>query len=470
MRSTYADLINQSYAFPQAGFERHQGYLTFHGVSLKNLIEKYGTPLRLFYLPRIGQQITKARHLFHQARKKSAYRGDYHYAYCTKSNHFSHVLHEVLKYNTCLETSSAFDIDLILNLYQTNQLNQDWMIIHNGYKTDQYLDKIISLKTSGFNHLINVLDNSHELGRLHQRMAKDQTMSLGIRMTIDAPPQSDYYTSRLGIKSSDILDFYRHKIQDNPKFNLKMFHFFVYSGIEDSLYYWREFHQALQQYIALKKVCPTLNSFNLGGGLPIRNHLAFEYNYSHIIHKIISKIKQACIAENIAEPDIYTEFGKYTVGESGAVIFKVLEAKQQNDTECWYMIDNSLMNTIPDVWSIGEKFILLPINRWDKEYIRANIGGISCDHADYYHAEELGQEVLLPRYSRQDKNPMYLGVFHTGAYQDAISGYGGIKHCLIPGPKQIIIDRNEQGELVDSVYSEEQSASDMLRLLGYAAS
>ncbi|MEO5583220.1 MAG: arginine decarboxylase, partial [Saprospiraceae bacterium] len=57
--------------------------------------------------------------------------------------------------------------------------------------------------------------------------------------------------------------------------------------------------------------------------------------------------------------------------------------------------------------------------------------------------------------------------FHTGAYQDALSGYGGIKHCLIPSPKHILVDRDEQGNLVDRVYLEEQKAEDMLKILGF---
>jgi arginine decarboxylase len=53
----------------------------------------------------------------------------------------------------------------------------------------------------------------------------------------------------------------------------------------------------------------------------------------------------------------------------------------------------------------------------------------------------MNQQILLPSYKGEEEEPLYLGFFHTGAYQDAISGYGGIKHCLIPSPKQIIIDR-----------------------------
>jgi arginine decarboxylase len=174
-----------------------------------------------------------------------------------------------------------------------------------------------------------------------------------------------------------------------------------------------------------------------------------------------------CEADDIDEPDIYTEFGKYTVGESGATIFKVLEQKQQNDSELWYMVDNSLMNTIPDAWSILEKFILLPINKWKNEYTKVNIGGISCDHSDYYNSEDFNQQVMLPTYNDDDKEPLYIGFFHTGAYQDSISGYGGIKHCLVPSPKVLIIDQDDKGNFVDTVYSEEQTAVDMLRILGY---
>jgi len=131
------------------------------------------------------------------------------------------------------------------------------------------------------------------------------------------------------------------------------------------------------------------------------------------------------------------------------------------------MVDNSLMNTIPDTWSIFEKFILLPINKWDNEYTRVNIGGISCDHSDYYNSEDLNQQVMLPVNKKRDKEPLYVGFFHTGAYQDAISGYGGIKHCLIPSPRYVIIDKDKKGNIVDSLYREEQSVNQMLAILGY---
>lgn len=65
------------------------------------------------------------------------------------------------------------------------------------------------------------------------------------------------------------------------------------------------------------------------------------------------------------------------------------------------------------------------------------------------------------------KNHCILAFFNTGAYQETIGGQGGIHHCLIPQPKHILIDRDENGILATEVFSEQQTADDVLKILGY---
>lgn len=465
MKNSYFDLIDQTYYFPQEGFDLRDNYLTFHGISLKYLIKKYGTPFKITYLPRIGEQIKKAKNFFNRAIKDYQYEGKYYYCYCTKCCHFSHVIHEALANQVHLETSSAFDLDLISRLHNKQKVRKNLFLIHNGFKTSDYLNKIFQLHESGFENSICVLDNTEELVRITERAGKK--IKIGIRMAVDEEPQASYYTSRLGIRRDDILSFVKNQIIPNGKVELNMLHFFIDSGIRDNIYYWGEFGKAISLFVELKKICPTLTSINIGGGLPIRNNLGFEFDYKYMISEIVRNIKDICSNEKVEEPDIFSEFGKYTVAESGATIFTVVAQKKQNDAELWYLVNNSLMNTIPDSWGIFEKFILLPINKWDNEYTRVNIGGISCDHLDYYNSEEHNQQIFLPRFSEKDADPLHIGFFHTGAYQDAISGYGGIKHCLIPSPKHIIVNRNEKGDYVDHIYREEQHVNDMLTILGY---
>ena len=468
MKNTYKDLIEQTYYFPQEGFNLEDGYLNFNGISLKYLIEKYGTPFKLLYLPKIADQINKARRLFNASIEKHDYKGKYQFSYCTKCCHFSHVLKTALREKVHIETSSSFDIDLIFRLFKEGELKKETIIIHNGYKTEDYLRKILKLQENGFYNSIIVLDSTKEIIRLKSTFKNfNGRIKIGLRMAINEDPTFPYYTSRLGIRPSEIIDFYHEEIKDYERFDLKMLHFFIDSGIKDNLYYWGEFQKAMDLFVDLKKLSPSIKALNIGGGFPIRNNLGFDYDYASIIDEIVIKIKSTCTNAGIDDPDLFTEFGKYTVGESGAIIFSVLEQKQQNESENWYMIDNSLMNTIPDAWSILEKFILLPINKWNNKYARVSIGGISCDHSDFYNSEDLNQQLFLPTFQDDDETPLYVGFFHTGAYQDSISGYGGLKHCLIPSPKMIMIDKDADGNLVDTVYRNEQSVDEMLEILGY---
>jgi len=401
MVNRYFDLIDQTYYFPQEGFDLEKDELVFNGIPLMSLIEKYGTPFKMTYLPRIGEQIKRARNLFNKSIKASSYKGKYHYCYCTKCCHFSYVLEEVLQHDVQIETSSAFDIDLVLNLYKNGKLSKDHIIVNNGFKTENYLDNIAQLINSGFKNVIPVLDNKFEIDALETMIQKK--CKVGVRVATEEEPSFEFYTSRLGIRSSEIVQFCKEKLKKNKKFELYMLHFFVDTGIKDTVYYWGELKRGIKTYIELKKQFPSLKAINIGGGLPIRNSLGFEFDYKYMIQSIVSMLKEACEEDGVDGPDIFTEFGKYTVGESGATIFSVLEQKQQNDSEIWYMVDNSLMNTLPDSWGIAERFILLPINKWYNEYRRINIGGISCDNSDYYNREAQNQQLFLPQYDRQDK-------------------------------------------------------------------
>ena len=472
MTNSYTSLVEQTFHFPQEGFKiADNDYLEFNGVDLKALIEKHGTPLKVTYLPKIGMQINKAKDMFANAFKKHKYEGSYNYCYCTKSSHFSFVVGEALNHNINLETSFAYDLEIVNQLYLKRKINKDIFIICNGFKQRNYTSRIAKLLNTGFKNVIPVLDNKEELKAYKSVKG---SFKLGIRVAAEEEPSFPFYTSRLGIRPKDILEFYVDEIEGNEhKYQLKMLHIFLNKGIKDDIYYWSELNKIINLYCQLKKICPELDSINIGGGFPIKHSLGFEYDYQFMINEIVSNIKKACKKAKVPMPHIFTEFGSFTVGESMAHIYSVIAEKQQNDRETWYMIDSSFITTLPDTWGIGEKFLMLPINKWENEYQRVVLGGITCDSHDYYDSEEHINEVFLPKIAtekandEENKTPLYVGFFHTGAYQDQISGYGGIKHCLIPSPKHIIIEKDKTGKLIDWVYAKEQTAASMLKILGY---
>lgn len=463
MKIKYLDLIEQTFDFPQKEFELDGENLLFHQIPLMDLIEKYGTPLKFTYLPQISNQITRAKTWFKNAMKKVNYKSDYFYCYCTKSSHFKHILHEALKNDIHIETSSAYDINIVEALYKKKKISKSTYIICNGFKRDAYIENIARLINNGFKNTIPVIDNYKELEKLEELV--EVPFEVGIRIASEEEPKFEFYTSRLGIGYKNIVNFYLKQIKDNPNIHLKMLHFFINTGIKDNAYYWSELSKCLNVYGELKKVCPELDSLNIGGGFPIKNTLSFDFDYEYIADEIISQIKLFCEANNLKEPNIFTEFGSFTVGESGGTIYSVLGQKKQNDREAWNMIDSSFMTTLPDSWAINKRFIMLPVNRWHSTYERVFLGGLTCDSDDYYNSEQHSNAIYLPKFSLTDTQ--YIGFFNTGAYQDTLSGYGGLKHCLIPGPKHIIIDKNKDGEFVSTVFKDEQKPEDFLSILGY---
>jgi len=463
MKNKYIDLIEQTFNFPQEEFRVENGELVFHDIPLADVIKKYGTPLKFTYLPAISDQIRNAKKWFNVAIAKSEYMGKYNYCYCTKSSHFSFVMEEALKNDIHIETSSAFDINIVEALAEEGHLDKSTYLLCNGFKRNEYVDNISRVFNNGFKNTIPVLDNINELDLFQDKI--DDTINVGIRIASEEEPMFEFYTSRLGIGYKDIVPFYIGKIKNNPKFKLKMLHFFINTGIKDNSYYWNELLKCLNVYCELKKICPELDSLNIGGGFPIKTSLGFEYDYEYMAEEIINQIKLVCNENSVPEPDIFTEFGSYTVGTSGGVIFSILDQKKQNDRENWNMIDGSFMTNLPDTWAINKRFIMLPVNRWDTPYERVLLGGLTCDSDDYYNSEQHANAIYLPRFMK-DKQ-LYIGFFNTGAYQETISGFGGLQHCLLPSPKHIIIDKDEEGEIKTKLFSKEQSYKSMLNILGY---
>ena len=311
--------------------------------------------------------------------KKHHYDGEYVYCYCTKSSHFQFVLEETCKAGAHIETSSAFDIPIVRKLAHKGLIRKDTFVLCNGFKRPLYLQYISGLINDGFKNCIPILDNLNELDHYQQQVHED--FQIGIRLAADEEPNFSFYTSRLGLRYNDVIPYFKEKIQGS-KAKLKVLHYFINTGIKDTAYYWSELSRFVYKYCELKKICPELDSIDIGGGFPIKNSLQFNYDYAYMIDQIVENVQWICKKNHVPTPHIFTEFGSYTVGESGATIYSVLDQKMQNDKELWYMMDGSFITHMPDVWGLNQKYIMLPINHWGNMFHRVNIGGLTCDSID----------------------------------------------------------------------------------------
>ena len=93
------------------------------------------------------------------------------------------------------------------------KINKDIFIICNGYKQKPYISRIARLLNTGFKNVIPVLDNKDELKAY--RKSVRVPFKIGIRVAAEEEPTFPFYTSRLGIRARDILEFYVDEIEGN---------------------------------------------------------------------------------------------------------------------------------------------------------------------------------------------------------------------------------------------------------------
>jgi hypothetical protein len=62
-------------------------------------------------------------------------------------------LEEALRNDISIETSSAYDMDIVKSLYKEGKVTKDIEVICNGFKTDDYLAKISDMINSGFENI-----------------------------------------------------------------------------------------------------------------------------------------------------------------------------------------------------------------------------------------------------------------------------------------------------------------------------
>ena len=70
MKSRYLDLIEQTFDWPDESFNEQDGQLYWQNIDLMEVIKQYGTPLKITYLPKISENIIRAKRYFNEAKAK----------------------------------------------------------------------------------------------------------------------------------------------------------------------------------------------------------------------------------------------------------------------------------------------------------------------------------------------------------------------------------------------------------------
>ncbi len=401
--------------------------------NIRYLAEKMGTSLEILFPFIIEERIEDFLDLSFQLSKKVGYKGKFFYHYPMKVNQNKEVVMAMVSEGAHLETSSFNDLWLVKKMLEQESFNPNIRILCSGPKTDKYINLIDDLQHKGVK-IFPLIEGPNEL-----KFLQHSKYDVGIRL--DMPVKAASYWNkpidRFGFSAKEIIDMGSFK-------NLKIIHYHIGSQIEKLSDVIGPIKYALDVYFKVKEKNPSLDTLDIGGGMPI----PYTRNRSYPVDKLMDKIFALIVKESekrgMPHPNLVCEWGRYIVAPAQITIFKVIDSKlisnKKADAKKWYVIDGSFMNDLLDTWAIGQKWSVIPLNnKRDDKLEDVWLAGSSCDSDDIYTG--VNGSVTLPDYDMNDGDPMYIAVLDTGAYQDPLAAH----HCMLSSPLKIVA---ENGHIV----------------------
>lgn len=405
--------------------------LFYKDINLYELVKKFGNPLKVGYPLMIKEKILGLKYIFNKVIQQHNYQGKYFYANANKASYYAENVITAGKYADYYETSSMSDLAIVKRILSKKIVGKK-KIICNGIKDDEYLSLIFEMIDEGY-EILNIIDNSEEFEKIVNHNFKNQ-LEIGLRVKLKS-----IYANNLNIAKFDRFGLYENEIEKivkeykkNPKINLTTIHYHQRGSRYDQEKFISSLTSAFKVYASMSKVDKNINTLNIGGGCPYDK--INEYNYNEFVEMLISTLQNLSKEFEVKEPDIIQENGRYTVSDACFNIYKVNVVK--DDYKPWYIVDNSFMTSLPNTWALHEDFLILPINLIENKQIPVRLAGNTCDGDDVYYYQSK-QEFMLPEI--KDGQTLYIGIFGMGAYQEILSGIGGIHHCLNREENDLII-------------------------------
>jgi arginine decarboxylase len=348
-----------------------------------------------------------------------------------------------------IETASYNELYIVKKMLEQESFNEKMRILCNGPKTDKYINLIDELQHRGLK-VIPIIEGPSEL-----KTFQNSKYDVGIRLDIPVKSKTNWNKEidRFGFSRSDIFKMSSFK-------NLKVLHYRI-GKIEKLSDLIETTKYALNVYFKLKETNPSLDTIDIGGGMPVPFERNKKYSAEKILEKLFELLKRESEKRGVNHPNLICEWGRYMVAPAQITIFKVIDTKNINhkgvDAKKWYVIDGSLMNDLIDTWAISQKWFVAPVNnKLDNKLNDVWISGSSCDSDDIYTG--INGSVSLPDYDYDSNGPFYVVFFDTGAYQDALASH----HCMLSSPIKIIA---ENGHIV--VARKRESPEDVGKEFGW---
>ena len=423
------------------------GHLMIGGCDSIELAHEYGTPLVVYDVSQIRNQIRSFRKVFEENSV------DYAVSYASKA------FAAIAMYQVAAAEQAHVDVVSAGELYTAIKADfpMERVSFHGNNKSQEELEMAID------HHVGTIMiDNFHEIDLLADVLeAKDTTVDVMLRITPGISAHTNKYIqtgqvdSKFGFDlQSGQADEALQKVLANPRMKMRGLHAHIgsqifelagFEGVAKKLVevatHWRDQFSYEAEVI------------NVGGGFGIR-YVSSDHPLrpEEFVDAIIKAIKSETSANGLSMPEIWIEPGRSIVGPAGYNLYTVGSRKGVPGLKPYVTVDGGMGDNIRPALYQAEYETVLASNPQApiKEHVR--LAGKYCESGDI-----LAQDQGLPETKPGD----VLAMLDTGAYGYSMaSNYNRNPRPAVVfaenGKAQLVIERESLADLIHLDRSYEQ--------------
>ena len=295
-------------------------------------------PVLLRFPDILDNRIEKISKCFQQAADEYGYTAQNFIIYPIKVNQMRPVVEEIVshgkKFNIGLEAGSKPELHAVLAI----NTDKNSLIICNGYKDENYIELALLAQKMG-RRIFLVVEKLNEL-KLIADISKRLKIrpNIGIRIKLASSGSGKWEESggdgsKFGLNSSELLDALDFLERTKMTDCLKLIHFHIGSQITKIRRIKNALKEASQFYVQLQNMGFHVEFVDIGGGLGVdydgtrssSSESSMNYSIQEYVNDSVSALVDACVKNDLPQPNIITESGRSLTAHHSVLVFEVLE-------------------------------------------------------------------------------------------------------------------------------------------------
>ncbi|EEJ59456.1 diaminopimelate decarboxylase [Lactobacillus johnsonii] len=414
------------------------GHLTIGGVDSLKLAKEYGTPLVVYDVSQIRNQIRAFKKVFEEEQL------NYAVSYASKA------FASIAMYQVANEEGAYTDVVSAGELYTAMKANfpMERVSFHGNNKSKEELEMAVK------NHVGKIMiDNFYEINLLNQVLEEqDSEINVMLRITLGISAHTHEYDQTGQVDSKfgfDLKSGQADKALQEVLKNQRMHMLGIHAHIGSQIFELNGFEMAAAKLVDVaaswrKNYDYTAQVINVGGGFGIK-YVQEDHPLKpeEFVKAIVKTIKDEATKHNFPLPEIDIEPGRSIVGPAGYNLYKVGSMKEIPGLVPYVAVDGGMGDNIrPALYQAKYETVLAndPQRKASQEF---HVAGKYCESGDIL------ADAKLPSLKAGD----ILAMLDTGAYGYSMaSNYNRNPRPAVvfaeDGKAQVVIRRESLEDLV----------------------